>query len=717
MRREMHGKRRMPQKRPQNKKKRQRKVEIPEPHMRDAALEERIERAMRDVRSPVGPADVAARTGIAEGIVQQLLFALARDGALAYTRQGLFATPQAMGYQVCRVQKSQRGGAYLIAEDGGEWRAAEEALDGAMHGDTVWAAPQRGGTAVVVRVVRRANETMVGTLRQDGKRAYLAPEDRRLPETVALKGDLRGAQEGDLVAVRVVRWPEEGGLQAQVTEGLGRAGDVRAEMNAILHTFGLRRGFAQEVAQEAEAAAAQDIGPALAGRLDLRGTRCFTIDGADAKDFDDAVSIEREGDGWKLGVHIADVSYYVRPGTALEREAYARGTSVYLPGLVLPMLPEALSNGSCSLNPDVDRLTLSAILSFNAQGDVRDYTLCRSVIRSCARLVYEEVNRLLDTGEAANERYAMLEADLREMAHLSQLIRARRTARGSIDFELPEAQIDTDAAGEPTDVRARSRGVAHKMIEDFMLAANEIVARHARERELPILYRVHEAPDPDKLAAFAQFAGILGLRAPAPEAATPLALQRLLTQAQDKPEYPAVASLLLRSMQKAAYDPRPLGHFGLAAKDYCHFTSPIRRYPDLFTHRVLARSFEGGDTAALRGSTQAAAAQASERERNAMEAEREADRMMMARYMSRHIGEVFDATVTGVVEWGFFATLDNTVEGLVHVRTLEDYFQFDERSQCLIGERTGVRYRIGQKVRVRVESVDTQMYQINFVLC
>ena len=716
MRKEMHGRRRMPQKRPQEKKKRQKRMQIPEPRLRDAALEERIAQAVRDIRRPIGPADVTARTGIAEGIAQQLLFALARDGLLAYTRQGLFATPQAMGYQVCRVQKSQRGGAYLIAEDGGEWRAAEDALGGAMHGDTVWAAPQRGGTAVVVRVVRRANETMVGTLRRAGKRVYLEPQDRRLPEAVALTGGLDALQEGDLVAVRVVRWPEEGGLQAQVTEGLGRAGDVRGEMNAILHTFGLRRGFAQEVLQEAERAAAQDIGPALAGRLDLRGARCFTIDGADAKDFDDAVSIEREGDGWRLGVHIADVSHYVRPGTALEREAYARGTSVYLPGVVLPMLPEALSNGSCSLNPDVDRLTLSAILSFDAQGEVRDYRLCRSVIRSCARLVYEDVNRLLETGEAANARYAMLEGDLREMARLSERIRTRRTARGSIDFELPEAQIDTDAAGEPTDVRARSRGVAHKMIEDFMLAANEIVARHARERELPILYRVHEAPDPDKLASFAQFAGSLGLRVPASEDATPLALQRLLAQAQDRPEYPAVASLLLRSMQKAAYDPRPLGHFGLAAKDYCHFTSPIRRYPDLFTHRVLARSFEGGDMAALRGSAQAAAAQASERERNAMEAEREADRMMMARYMSGHIGETFDATVTGVVEWGFFATLDNTVEGLVHVRTLEDYFTFNERSQCLIGERTGVRYRIGQKVRVRVESVDTQMYQINFVL-
>lgn len=719
MRRESRTRRHLPQKRPQTKKQKQKKIAIPLPRMRDEALEARVAEAMQGFAVPVHPSDVAARTGFAEGIVQQMLLALAHEGQVAFTRQGLFATPQAMGYKVCRVQKIQRGGAYLIADGGAEWRVGEEALGGAMHGDTVWALPKRVGEVTVIRVVNRANETIVGTVRRQGRKAYLEPKDRRLPEQVPLTGAADDVIEGELVAVRVVRWPDEGGLQAEIAERLGRSGDVQSEMSAILHGFGLKPGFPEEVLREAAAAAAQDIAPEISNRLDLRGERVFTIDGADAKDFDDAVSIERLDDGWLLGVHIADVSFYVRQGTALDREAYARGTSVYLPGRVLPMLPEALSNGSCSLNPDVDRLTMSALLYIDANGDVTRYHLQRSVIRSCARLVYEDVNRLLDSGEAVSERYAMLEDDLREMARLSSVIRGRRKARGSVDFELEEAQIDVGADGEPTDIRARERGVSHKMIEDFMLLANEIVARHAKAHQLPFLYRVHEAPDPEKLESFALFLGGLGLRLPGElDAVTPMMLQKLLISTEDRPEYPVIARLLLRSMQKAKYDPRPLGHFGLAAKDYCHFTSPIRRYPDLFIHRVLALTFAQGDEAAdgMRQAAEGAAVQSSEREKNAMEAEREADRMMMARYMSGHLGETYDAVITGVVEWGFFATLPNTVEGLVHVRTLNDYFSFSERSQSLIGERSGVRYRIGQSVRVRVESVDTQMYQINFAL-
>lgn len=720
MRRDTHyTKRSLPVKRPQGKKKKQKKTALPAPRMRDAALEDKVLQAMRGCPTAMAPADIAGKTGIAEGIAQQMLLALAYDGKIAYTRQGLFATPQALGYKICRVQKMQRGGAYLIADDGAELRAEEAALSGAMHGDTVWALPKRAEEGAVVRVVSHANETIVGTLRAQGRKNYLEPKDRRLPEQVPLAGELGGAVAGDLIAARVIRWPDEGGLQAQVEERLGRFGDVRSEMSAILHMFGLKRGFALEVLQEAEATAAQDIGAEAARRMDLRGQRVFTIDGADAKDFDDAVSIERLADGWRLGVHIADVSFYVRPDTALERDAYARGTSVYLPGLVLPMLPEALSNGSCSLNPDVDRLTLSAIMEIDAAGDVRDYSLRRAVIRSCARLVYEDVNRMLETGQAPDERYAKLKEDLVEMARLSQVIRSRRKSRGSVDFELEEAQIDVGEDGEPTQIRARERGVSHKMIEDFMLTANETVARHAKAHELPFLYRVHEAPDPERLESFAMFLGGLGLRLPGElDAVTPGALQRLLVSVEERSEYPVIARLLLRSMQKARYDPRPLGHFGLAAADYCHFTSPIRRYPDLFVHRVLALTFVSGDAAAgqMQQAAAGAAAQASEREKNAMEAEREADRMMMARYMTRHIGEDYDAVITGVVEWGFFATLQNTVEGLVHVRTLPDYFSFSERSQCLIGERTGVKYRIGERVRVRVESVDTQMHQINFTL-
>ncbi|MCL2544340.1 MAG: VacB/RNase II family 3'-5' exoribonuclease [Clostridia bacterium] len=499
---------------------------------------------------------------------------------------------------------------------------------------------------------------------------------------------------------------------------------AKQDVDDILAFFALRQGFDAQTEREAGLVAAWDV-EAEAGeqgvqRDDLRSLRAVTIDGDDARDFDDAVSIEPiEGGGARLGVHIADVGWYVRPGTLLDAQAQIRGTSAYLPDRVLPMLPEALSNGCCSLLPGQDRLTVSALIDCGADGHVLAYRLTRSVIRSRERLTYTGVNRLLD-GDPAGSRADLL-PDLQRMAALAAKLRGLRLSKGALDLDVREASIAVDSRGEPADISVRARGAAERMIEEFMLLANRVVAGHAKARGLPCLYRVHEPMDPDKAAAFSAFARGLGLRL---RDATPRALQRLLQDAEALPEYPVIAQLLLRALQKARYDAEPLGHFGLAADDYCHFTAPIRRYPDLFVHRALCAEMSGELRFAQRAMEATApglSVHCSERERNAMEAERAVEKLMMARYMAGRIGEAFDGMVVSVVEWGLYVALPNTVEGLVHVRTLPGYWTLNRELHCLVGSPETPAapvavYRLGQALRVRVEAVDVAARQIDLVV-
>jgi len=508
---------------------------------------------------------------------------------------------------------------------------------------------------------------------------------------------------------------------------------AKQDVDDILAFFSLRQGFDAQTEQEAGRVAAWDVEAEASeqafGREDLRALRAMTIDGADAKDFDDAVSIEPlEGGGSRLGVHIADVSWYVRPGTLLDAQAQARGTSVYLPDRVLPMLPEALSNGCCSLLPGQDRLAVSVLIDCGPDGEVLSHRLTRSVIRSRARLVYGDVNRLLN-----GDGHTGLLPDLQRMAALAAKLRGRRLTNGALDLDLSEVQIDVDARGEPSNISVRPRGAAERMIEDFMLLANRVAAERAKSRGLPCLYRVHEPMDPDKAAAFAAFARGFGLRL---RDATPQALQRLLKDAEALPEYPVIAMLLLRALQKARYDAEPLGHFGLATADYCHFTAPIRRYPDLFAHRALCAEMSGEPRfasncfsncfsnfflKAMEATAPSLAAHCSERERNAMEAERAVERLMMARYMAGRIGEEYAGLVVSVVDWGFYVALPNTVEGLVHVRTLPGHWTINRDLHCLVGGGEAPAspvqtYRLGQTVRVRVEAVDVAARQIDFLV-
>ncbi len=463
-------------------------------------------------------------------------------------------------------------------------------------------------------------------------------------------------------------------------------------------------------------------------RRSVRKSSSVTIDGADAKDFDDAVSIEPLPDGGsRLGVHIADVCWYVQPGSVLDAEAQARGTSVYLADRVLPMLPETISNGCCSLLPGQDRLTLSAILNCDAQGNLQSYRLERSVIHSQARLVYGDVNLLLQGDETQLDLHKTLLPDLQAMATLASRLRALRFARGALDLDVDEAAITVDEQGEPTDISLRPRGTAERLIEEFMLLANEAVGRHAREHKLPCLYRVHETMDVDKAQALATFLRGLGLRLKGAHAKVkPMALQQVLREAEDMPEYPVVAQLVLRAMQKARYDPEPLGHFGLAAEDYCHFTSPIRRYPDLFVHRMITAQITGQlrfVERAMHANAPALAVLTSSLERNAMEAERAVEKLMMARYMAEKIGEEYEGRIVGAVEWGFYVSLQNGVEGLVHIRRLPGFWTLNRELHCLVGDAVAAAhiggeavYRLGQTLRVRVDAVDVPARQIDFVV-
>lgn len=450
------------------------------------------------------------------------------------------------------------------------------------------------------------------------------------------------------------------------------------------------------------------------------GETIFTIDGADAKDFDDAVSISALPDGWRLGVHIADVASYVRAGTALDAEAFNRGNSIYLIDRVIPMLPEALSNGICSLNPGVDRLTLSCIMDVNREGMVTRFDISKSVIHSVARLTYDQVNHMLEQEPGTDPSLAAVEPSLRQMAELASVLHAMRIRRGCLELDIDEPYIQLDEAGRPIHVSPRKRGTAHRMIEEFMLLANETVAQWLTDMQMPGSFRVHDAPDPEKMTEFLRFAQGLGYTVSfSPQKVRSRDLQQLLNQAQNRPEEDILHRVMLRSLQKARYSPQDSGHFGLAAQHYCHFTSPIRRYADLFVHRVIHGVLEGAVNGEWmrRQAAQAAivSVQASEREVVALEAERAVYDMKMAEYMSYHIGEEFDGVISGVTEFGLFVELPSTIEGLVRMSDLDDdYYVYDEGQYRLVGSRTGRVYRLGDSVRVQCLSADVSSRRIGF---
>ncbi|MDY4855069.1 MAG: ribonuclease R [Candidatus Ventricola sp.] len=606
------------------------------------------------------------------------------------------------------------GAVKMEAEDGTAYACARENAHGTLWGDVVEAERISRERVRVRKVLERAHEEIVGVLHEKQGVRYILPLERRLPQGIAVRPGGEEAHDGDVVHTKVVRWEDEGGLLVRIDGVLGSFGEARAALDALIVSQHLRTAFGEDVLREADACKPADLADDPT-RTDLRGLLSFTIDGSDAKDFDDAVSLERLENGlWRLGVHIADVGYYVPQGSALDREAYLRGTSVYFPGRVLPMLPEQLSNGVCSLRPDEDKFTMSALMDIDEAGSVVHTSLLRTITRSNARLVYDDVNRLFDGDAAQRERMAGLEDTLLAMRELARRIRQRRQAQGAIDFDTDEPKFILDEAGEPVEIAKRARGEAELMIEDFMLTANEAVARFAKARGVPLLYRVHEKPDPEKLDTLKDFLDGIGVDTRGlRHNAQPGDIRAVLERTRETPEFSVVSTLALRSMQKARYDVSPLGHYGLAMADYCHFTSPIRRYPDLVVSRALTAVLTGGRPALHGDALADAAMRSSDCERAAVEAERLADKLMMARFMHGHVGELFDGIVSGVSEWGLYVALSNGAEGFLHVRTMDDWFDFDERRMTLRGERTGCVFSLGQPLCVRVESVELESSSID----
>lgn len=656
-----------------------------------------------------------------------------QEGLIVCNRKGGYGLPAQWGYVAGRVQRNAKGFAFLVTDaQEDDLFIPANGLGGAMHGDFVLAnlshrphADNRRQECEVVRVLKRAHTQVVGRYEPTSQGGYVVCDEARLGSDVFIAPRYRnGAQKGDKVVCRILRYAgQRKDAQGEITEVLGGAGDAGVDVLAIIRSKKLPDGFPDPVLREAAQMPKRVTKEARAARLDLRQEVVVTIDGADSKDFDDAVSIRKTAGGWQLGVHIADVSAYVREGSALDKEALARGNSVYLLDRVLPMLPESLSNGICSLNPDVDRLTLSCIMELDAAGQVLRADLAQSVIHSHARLTYDEVNDLLEKQDAETaRRLSAVAPALQEMQRLAAVLYARRVERGALNLDIPEPAFRLDETGHCVEVTVRARGTAHKMIEEFMLAANETVAAFLDGREIPTIYRVHEDPSQEKMEDLDLFVRNFNLKIEGVhKGVKPKALQQVLEAVQGQPAEGILSRVLLRSLQKARYAPENKGHFGLAAQNYCHFTSPIRRYSDLVVHRCVKAVLEGRVTGPwleqMRERVPDWAQQCSEREVVAVEAERAVDDLKMTEYMADHVGEAFQGVISGVTEFGLFVELPCTVEGLVHITNLDDdFYVYDEKQYALIGRRRRKVYRLGDPARVRVVKADVDTRKIDFEL-
>lgn len=659
--------------------------------------------------------------------IRQALDQLTNEGKILKNKKNRYAHAEHYGCLTGVFQATERGYGFVTPEtpdENGDVFIPPYATGKAWQGDRVLVhltdsprGHKREGE--VMRILSLCTDEVTGTVMQRGKTVFVRPASKKYPDLIIPKNRTLDARSGDRVAVKVM-FRGDGRLSAQgaITQIFGRNGTMEASIAAILHENGITVPFPDEALRQADACG-DTVDPAEAARrMDLREKLIFTIDGDDARDFDDAVSLEPMENGHMLlGVHIADVSHYVTPGSPLDDEAYRRGTSVYYPGHVVPMLPVALSNGICSLNPDVDRLAFSAFLEVDKDGRCHKSQFAKTVIRSKARMTYRKMNEIFDGNEERRAEYAFLTETADHMHALSQAMRRRRMERGALDLDLPEAEILTDENGEPVEVSFRARGDAEKMIEEFMLAANEAVAAYMTHRNNPTVYRVHESPDPEKLRVFAQFARPFGYRVDASKPNDTAQLQAVLDGAKDDPRQRALPTLLLRSLARARYDAECLGHYGLQAKEYLHFTSPIRRYPDLVAHRMLFKAISGQQyTKSDWVFCEEAASQSTTREFAADTAERDIDKLYLAAYMEQFIGQDFDGEVSGVTSFGLFVSLKNAVEGLIRVEDLPgDDYEFDDQKMMLIGRRSRVRYTMGTPMRVCLTAASRVTGLIDFI--
>ena len=644
--------------------------------------------------------------------VKHILEELEKDGVILKNNSGEYCSPAQIGAVSGTISGNERGFAFLIPDgktaDMKDYFIPRHSLKGALDGDRVLAAKVKGteDEATVIKILSRGRTAVAGTFERVGGACYVVPDFSKFVPRIFVPTSLSlGAKQGDKVVCRITAYPHGKAPNGKVTEILGKSGDFFAEELSIIRNYGLYEEFPKEVEKQAESVAAEKV--VLGKRRDLRGELTITIDGDDTRDIDDAVSLKRRGGNFVLGVHIADVGHYVKRGSKLDGEAYNRGTSVYFPDRVLPMLPRALSNGACSLNEGEDRYALSCVMTITPDGERIKSEIFESVINSNHRTTYKEITALIDGDEGAAEKYPDLITMCRDMKELCEALSSRRERLGNIDLSVKEAHISLDERGEIV-IPDFERTISERIIEQFMISANEAVAERMEKAGAPFMFRVHEPPAPEKIVSFLSFLSDLGISGKVSEdEPTPKQFQAILKRVAGKPCEGAVNKVMLRTMQKARYFERNLGHFGIASGCYCHFTSPIRRYPDLFIHRIIKGVLHGElDLMREKYAPVAAeeAAHCSLCERNADGAERDVDSLYKVVYMSDRTGEEYEATVSGVTAFGVFAELDNTVEGLIRLEKLPGgSYEYLEDKFVLKGERT---FRLGDRIKIRVDGCD-----------
>ena len=703
-------------------------------------IQKHIDRLLQYMKNeaykPLTVQELEAAFGIQDsGDFKEFVKALVKmeeKGLVVRTRANRYGLPEKMNLVRGKLTGHAKGFAFVVPDEPGmdDIFIPPTETNNAMHGDTVLvrvstesSGQRREGS--IIRIIERGVQQIVGTYVESKNFGFVVPDDKKFASDIFIpKAASKGAVEGHKVVVKLTTYPEgRKSAEGEVITILGHKNDPGVDILSIIHKHGLPMAFPDEVLQQANAVPDTIDESELTNRRDLRGETIVTIDGADAKDLDDAVTVSKlENGNYKLGVHIADVSYYVKEGSPIDREAADRATSVYLVDRVIPMIPHRLSNGICSLNPRVDRLVLSCEMEIDLVGHVVSHEIFQSVIKTTERMTYHDVNKILvDKDEETRKRYEPLVPMFELMEELAGILREKRMKRGAIDFDFKESKVVVDEEGRPTDVILRERSVAERLIEEFMLAANETVAEHFHWMDVPFIYRIHEDPKEDKLRKFFEFITNFGyIVKGTTNHVHPRALQEIIEEVQGKPEEMVVSTVMLRSMQQAKYDPESLGHFGLSTEFYTHFTSPIRRYPDTIVHRLIRTYLiEGKLDEATREKWNAElpeiADHSSKMERRAVDAERDTDELKKAEYMEDKIGEEYDGIISSVTNFGMFVELPNTIEGLVHVSYMtDDYYRFDERHYAMIGERTGNVFRIGDEITVRVVKVNKDEHSIDF---
>ena len=662
---------------------------------------------------------------------------LEHDAKTFKTRYDKYGIPEKMSLVVGRLSLSSKGFGFVIpenplTEDESDLYIAQDDLKTAMHNDVVIARVNRQNLAgrsregEIVRIVNRANKKIIGTFDASKNFGFVIPDDKRIGQDIFVaRENFNKAKVGAKVVVEIINWPDkQRSAEGKIVEVLGYKGDVGIEILSIIKKHDLAMEFPAEVEQEANKVPEQVLVDESENRRDLRDKIIVTIDGDDAKDLDDAIYIERLANGnFLLGVHIADVSYYVRENTPLDKEARERGTSVYLVDRVLPMLPRRLSNGICSLNAGEDRLAMSIEMEIDYRGKVLKYEIFPSIIKVHTRLTYNIVRQILvDNDEALRQEHAKLMEPLENMERLCHILRNHRMQRGAVDFDFPEIKVKLDDTGKPIELVKRVRSLSESIIEEFMLIANETIAQHMHKIKMPFVFRVHEQPEQGKIDKLNNLLHNFGQNIPKSDEIRPKELQNILKKVAGKPEERIISTVMLRSLKQARYEAENIGHFGLAATYYTHFTSPIRRYPDLIVHRLLRETFRTGDISEKRKQKLTAilpeiALHASQRERAAAEAERETVDLKKVEYMTQFIGQHFMGIINGVTAFGIFVELESGVEGLVRVSSMQnDYYVYVEEQYALIGEHTKKVYRLGDQVEIIVANANIEERNIDFII-